>query len=284
MPLKIVTCRGIGEPMDHNMLSRVVANFPNTKHVELPWEADYGPVGLSGWKGEPYLRTTYAGSQMLLEEILKDDGFDSVVLGYSGGTDVILNALGSYTVFEQVKYVGMVAAPSAPGLERSGIRTHIASVHNQAQDLIWRYPVKWVSHPRDVICSAPSDSPLRDFASASEGFGLGDLDFWGRDILTKLATQKLGQFVLHPFSIPSIQRKYAQAYEDACGYLGVSKEAPWLPGPNYHTGYWFYQAMSGRTYLDDLALDLARAKKEYDEEETATYSIGLDIEQKGAVQ
>lgn len=243
--LRIITCRGIGESMTENLLSRVVAHFPNTEHVELPWEATYGAVG-GNLLGRSFAQATEWGENLLLMEL---DKGPALVFGYSGGAELAGNV--AYRGHPHLIGTGLVADPSSPRMtdnDKFGIRGERGAVYKSE--------VTWIGNEDDVICSCPEDSPLRAFAQASEGFSLADPEFFTRSVLKQLTTEEFGKKLLHPFSFKETAEAYGQAYVDACLYLGLNPQSPTLRGRCAHTDY--------TAQLDDLAWWGARQKYKYD--------------------
>lgn len=241
--MKLVTVRGIGEPLERNMLSQVVRHFPNTEHVELMWSAVYGPVNAQRRvDGESFAQATEYGEYLLRAEL---DKGPCLVVGYSGGAEVAGNiaARGHRNLVATV----LVADPSAPWSDNGcGIRG--------PRNFKYPQPVRWVSNPDDIICCCPWDSPLRIIAETSEAFSLGDPAAWGISILSKLTQQKFWDTLKRPFNIIGIQRRYEAAYEGACLYLGRDPRDPFRLGRNAHTDY----------NLDDASWWLARQKQAYE--------------------
>ena len=241
MAVRIITVRGIGEALDYNLLSQVTRHFPNTEHVELEWDAVYGPVG-GRWDGIPFGKATSWGEVLLEKEL---DKGPALVVGYSGGAEVAGNV--AQKGHKNIVATGLVSDPSAPEFwSGHGIKGRRPTTLPQ--------PARWESNRLDVICSAPKDSPLRAFAEVSEGFSLGDPEYWGHDLLQKINTDRFWEAMKHPLSVWNVWNRYETAYRDVCGYLGVRPENPSRIGVNHHTNY----------KLDDLAWWLATKKKDYE--------------------
>lgn len=240
--LRIITCRGINESIEHNMLSGVVLQFPNTEHVELPWEATYGAVG-GNILGRSFSQATEYGEHLLRAEL---DNGPALVFGYSGGAELAGNV--AKAGHRNIVGLGLVADPSNPNGRKNGIRG--------PRNIKGDFPINWVSNDDDVICSCPSDSPLRAFAKASEGFSLGDPMFFTLSVLRQLSTEKFRKYLFNPFAIASTGERYEEAYRDACLYLGINPANPFQVGRCAHTAY--------DQKIEDLAWWAARVKYDYD--------------------
>lgn len=213
---RLILCRGIGEPLHTGLLSRLPGLLA-ADHIDLPWTAQYGPVGREGPAGESFERSLAAGTRLLRAEL---DRGPAIVVGYSGGAALAGNL--AKTGHRNLVAVGLVADPLDPGTAR----THGIAGRRP----ITGPPVHRLRNLDDVICSCPADSPLRAIADTSAAFSLADPAAWGRDVLARLAARQVASILVQP-------AVYQRAYLDACRYLGVNPAAPWQQGRCAHTAY-----------------------------------------------
>lgn len=253
--MRLITVRGIGEPRSPhpNLLDRFAKHFPNYHRTDLDWSAVYGPVG-GDVLGESFVSAVARGEELLEEEIVTGGG-PAIIVGYSGGAEVVGNVVNralsrndakSNLLERSIVFAGLVADPSCPP-DRSGyygIRGYEnrAAARNSSR-------VGWASNPDDVICRCPADSPLRAIAAGSEGFALGDPKYWANDLISKLKRDTLWRWMLGD------RPRYEQAYRDACGYLGRNPANPLLFGRNTHRNY--------NNRIDTLAAQAAQQERTY---------------------
>lgn len=223
--MRVITVRGIGEPLSPipNLLDDFVRLLP-VQRFDLPWSAVYGPVG-GDVMGESFRSAIEAGERMLVAEIRKEP---CIVVGYSGGAELAGNVANYFWEHPNLVHVFLVSDPSAPPSRgRSGIR-YDAERRSAAEA---SRKVTWVSNPDDVICSCPSDSPLRAIAETTEAFSLGDPRVLASDLLPKLRSGRIWRWLIGD------PHRYEIAYRDACGYLGRDPRNPLNPGRCTHTDY-----------------------------------------------
>lgn len=116
MPRYVVTVRGIGEPMQANMLSQFVSRLGEgwRRHVEVAYPAAYGFVNGQGNPGAPnYEATKRLGRAQVQADLaiiaITDPAAIVVLAGYSAGADIVddLASSGIMAVFPQVKTAGV---------------------------------------------------------------------------------------------------------------------------------------------------------------------------------
>ena len=239
----LVTARGIGEPMDGNMLSRVVDHFPGTTHIELPWSASYGLVNRAGnLLGHSFKQALEYGDA-LFREVLDAHPEGVIAGGYSGGAALVGNRA-SYG-HPNLRAVFLVADPYAPPV--NGL-SGLAGVRNRPINV----PVLWKRDPKDVICNARKDSRLRYIADLSEAFSLGDIQGWFAEVAAGTQTDAIARLIRdrwaatlkNPFGAGKIWSDFALDISDAEGYLYRGD----------HTGYGVRREANGRTYLENTAI------------------------------
>lgn len=224
--MRLITVRGIGEPLEGNMLDHFAREFPHWERHELAWDATYGPVG-----GKLTGDSFNFAVQMAGIELIATIGASSepcVLVGYSAGAEIVGNYV--YRVGQpQVKAAVLVADPSAARNEylgRSGIRG--------ARNGTPHCPTLRIVNADDPICSCPEDSPLRAIAEATPAFSLGDPAAFTFDMARKLQPSNWRNWWRWLGGDPT---KYRLAYEQACGYMGVNPVDPTRVARNSHTDY-----------------------------------------------
>ncbi|MBE7193774.1 MAG: hypothetical protein INR66_14985, partial [Gordonia polyisoprenivorans] len=83
----------------------------------------------------------------------------------------------------------------------------------------------WVC-PHDIICRAPGDSPVRTFADQSAAFSIADPAAWGKDILSRLRTNRWQAIVANPLDVAASWRRYSAAVAGVSDYLGFAGHVP----------------------------------------------------------
>ncbi|AFR48018.1 cutinase family protein [Gordonia sp. KTR9] len=229
MPCYVVTVRGIGEPMDGNMLSQFVERLgAGWTHVEVDYPAAYAFVnGQRNPLAPDYDTTKRLGrAQVRIElAIIRAEHPDATVVlaGYSAGADIVddLAVSGIMSEFPQVKRCVAVANPSNPG--SNGLADYgIAAPERGRQHVDSR--VIPVNHPGDVICCCPPRSPLRVIATLTPRMQLADRSAWARDVLAKLGNPTVRAEIdrqLGAWWDPRNWGRYDRAAKDARGYLGL---------------------------------------------------------------
>ncbi|WP_123925670.1 hypothetical protein [Gordonia oryzae] len=208
---KVIRCRGIGEdPTGHDtMLEGVTDLIPGIETVELPWSAQYGPVGRAGLTGDDYLHALQQGVALALAEL---DRGPAALFGYSGGAQ--LAHMTAAHGHHNLQGVGFIADPAMP----KGIGPNYGVTGADPEPI--SVPKHWVWNPLDIICQCPADSPIRDVADFSESFSAQNFPGWTWDMLDDLRFgrwQVLGKYL---FISPVDQwRRWGAAIAGATGYL-----------------------------------------------------------------
>ncbi|MDF3280940.1 hypothetical protein [Gordonia sp. N1V] len=215
--MRILRCRGIGENPTGagTMLEGVTSQLSGYDVVEVPWAADYGPVGNGGALGIDYADSLARGVPMVRS--LLDVG-PAILLGYSGGAELarMVSAIGH----PHLRAAGFIADPAMPvgkGVPgRSGVTGHLYALPS--------VPMHWEYNPFDVICQCPADSPIRTISDISGRFSATNFPAWSWDMIDRLRSarwQVLGKYLL---ANPVQQwQRYSQAATDAIGYLNGSQ-------------------------------------------------------------
>ncbi|MGW0043362.1 alpha/beta fold hydrolase [Rhodococcus sp. NPDC003348] len=240
--ITVLTCRGIAEPLEANMLTNTTTLLDPTRFTtrEVPWEASYGPYPEPG--GSSFDKALADGRALLLD-MIADDPNPVVLLGYSGGAALAGNvaaeiARGLHPDLV-VRGVGLIADPLRPesaGLPGWGIAGR--------RSIGGAMPVWQIADPRDVICCCPANSPLRTLADQSAAFSLADPRAWVVDLLDRLRTRRWQAVLIEWWHPWTVWRQYSNAIDDVEGYLYRGD----------HTGY-ATRPMPGtdRTYCTVLA-------------------------------
>lgn len=253
-------CRGIGEHAGVGMLMGVPgANLPGLRDylnpayevLEVPWPANYGPVGQGDPVGSSYMANLNIGMiqiRDMLAELGPDD--DAILCGYSGGATLAGNyaEVASRPAWradwhgEKIAGVGLVADPmrppftaDAPGFGVGGER-----------DIDAPFPVFWAADPMDPITCLPENSPLRTIADQSwaMSFAPGEFPAWMGDLIDRLRTNRWQRVVIEWWNPLGVMRQYADAFAAADRYLFRGD----------HTSYAIRNIPGGDvTYLQDLA-------------------------------
>ncbi|AOE43820.1 lysin B [Gordonia phage Bantam] len=234
MKIRVIRIRGIGEPTEgRTMLHSVTAALPQDRYefVDLDWAAQYGPVGAKGMLGSDYETALNEGLARLLYLLAEKP---AVIIGYSGGAHLAHKA--AFLGHPNIVAAGFVADPAQPrGLANAGFG--ITGEHLPiARDL----PTRWIYNPRDIICCAPADSPLRTISDVTGKFGVYNFSAWGWDIIDRLKTGRWQTFAKHIFADPGYQlERYNLAIQGAGGYLGrFEHETAYLTGRTRQLAIW----------------------------------------------
>ncbi|QGH75844.1 lysin B [Gordonia phage Syleon] len=178
--MRIILCRGIGEPASSPMLRTVTTEILKLGYVpevvNLPWKAQYGPV--PDPLGDDFHDALAHGKELLRREL---DKGPAVVLGYSGGAQLA----GDFVVdigHHNLIALGLVADPGQPkGATGNYSRWGITGAR-----IPFGTPTAWIADPNDGIPLCPANSPLRTLADQSEKFSLIDPVAWGFGLWIKL--------------------------------------------------------------------------------------------------
>lgn len=200
--MRIVRVRGIGEPMEGNLLSHITRLIPGVEVVELPWSAQYGPFPKV--TGISFSASTGAGQAMLLREL---DNGPAVVLGFSGGAAVSGNV--ARIGHRNLRGTVLVADPLQPDF---GSGSFGIAGQREAPNARWFYRLD------DPIPMCPRYSPLRTFADQSAAFALGDPAAWVGDLVDRLNKQRWQQIAVRWWEPMSVWQQYSRAVVDLRNY------------------------------------------------------------------
>lgn len=233
MTVVLLKARGIGEPLNRNMLTGLSDRLPkdSIKHENINYPASYGAVPKPGLS---FLASLDIGARMTKERIENADaGTHFILAGYSAGAELMGNftAAADNNILKKILGVYLVADPSMP---KSALNTRKYGIRGE-RHIPRQVKVKWSADPKDVIplCS-PKPSPLRDIADYSPNIGLGSrLDWLG--IYSRINNRT----VQGGFGIPD----FNEAFKEAYGYL--------VGGD--HVGYNSRREPNGKVYLQNGA-------------------------------
>jgi len=208
--MKVITVRGISEPIDSPMLTNVTKLIRNAEVVPIPYSAQYGPV--PNPVGMSFRSTVAQGEEMLDAEL---DKGPAVVLAYSAGSVIAGNIASRW--HPNIRAVGLLSDP----LRHPGDGGPKGGWGIAGKRLIgnWPYPVWQMADPADVITCCPANSPLRTIADQSAAFSLVDAKAWGWDLVERLRQQRWQATIRDWRNIREVWTAYSAAIEGAQGYL-----------------------------------------------------------------
>ncbi|WP_188492035.1 hypothetical protein [Williamsia phyllosphaerae] len=176
---------------------------------ELPWSASYGVVPLPF--GQSFAASVAQGELLLRREL--DNNGPAIILGYSGGAAVAGNVADQG--HRNIIAVGLIADPFQPeSVTRNG-KFGVAG----SREIRNTKHVKWVWNPRDMICQADRNSPIRTVADATARMSLKNPDEWKNDLLTRITKRKWQEIRRHPLDFRALVADALQAKEDVESYL-----------------------------------------------------------------
>ncbi|QIG58792.1 lysin B [Gordonia phage DatBoi] len=234
MKTRVIRIRGIGESAKGvTMLHAVTGAIPEQdryEFVDLDWAAQYGPVGAKGMLGVDYETAINEGLARLFELLAEKP---AVIVGYSGGAHLAHKA--AFLGHRNIIAAGFLSDPAQPrGLADAGF-----GITGEYLPILQEIPTRWVYNPRDIICCAPADSPLRTLSDATGKFGVYNFSAWGWDIIDRLKTGRWQSFAKHLLADPGYQlQRYNKAIEGAVGYLGIEHDTAYLTGRTRQLGAW----------------------------------------------
>ena len=230
--MKVILCRGIGEPANgRTMLHGVVDFLPKSwQVVNQQLKPEYGFVG-GPFFGQSFANTYAEGYRALMEELEKGP---AIVLGYSAGA-----AFAGAVKHRNVIAVGLLADPFQPvGVSSNGKYGLAGSRAN------YHPKVKWVYDPTDMICQSPADSPIRTIADQTSHMSFANINEWVTDLVSRLTTGRWQAVRRQWWNPLAVSRQYSEAISGAIGYL--------KPGGD-HTSYQVRRQSNGKTYTQNLA-------------------------------
>ncbi|NKV45440.1 hypothetical protein GS926_14925 [Rhodococcus hoagii] len=218
--ITVLSCRGIGEPLQGNMCSAVTRRLDPTRFrvIEVPWTASYGPVPLPF--GPAFDESLRAGRELLLR-MIDEDPNPVLLLGYSGGAALAGNVAAEVGrgLHPHLELAGtaLISDPFMPWAESPTPEEKwgIAGGRYIPGD----FPVWWAADPADAICCCPANSPLRTIADQTRSFSLSNLLGWGVDLVGRLKRQEWQQVAIDWRNRDEVHAIYRQAAHDLDGYL-----------------------------------------------------------------
>lgn len=259
--ITIIMCRGIGETRHDNLLWNhlrpLLAVHPgrSIRFVDLPWPAQYGPVG--GGPGHSYSVNLGVGMDMLRDEVDFAERYFTIggpnevfLVGYSAGATLVGN-YGGGDGLRRVRGIGLVADPMRP--RGTGAAGYVApgwgvggerALDSNHVEHGW-----WISDPRDIITSCPDRSPLGTIADQSwaMSFAPGEFPAWIGDLVDRVKKRRWQPSAIDWRDPLGTVKRYAQAVDGATGYLFRGEHT------SYASRVYPGAVMSGTTYIETLA-------------------------------
>lgn len=235
--ITLLWCRGIGESIGGGMLSGVEGHLnDNVRTIEVPWPAQYGPVGQGGFDGMSYEEALGEGRRQILKAIA-DDPYPVILAGYSGGAALVGNVAqeigqGDHPNLE-VWGVGFVADPNQPeGVAHNEMFGVAGSRRISGMKTHWEYDL------RDPIPCTPALSPLRTLADQSYAMSLADPVAWGQDLVNRMVRGRWQPSAWNWRDIIGSIRRYSRAAGRAAFYLNGGHYRSYVPGSQIRLANW----------------------------------------------
>lgn len=248
MKKTVLVARGINDPAGTGMLSNVTKHLDPGEYeiAEINYPAAYGPV--SGFWGvsfnESMLIMQYAATLGLS---VADRG-RVFLLGYSAGAyglgDLVADLIAADSpLLDRIAGVGLLADPKQPlSAAPAGLAKHgIAGSRPIVTD---RFPVWWLSDPRDPIPLLELNSPLRPIPDLTAELSFRDVDAWRKDVRRRLLARQVQQFLVNLNNIPGVLADFRAAGDALGRYLGAdhtSYAVRNLPGTDVTYCEWLAQ-------------------------------------------
>ncbi|MBM4525157.1 hypothetical protein GS462_11115 [Rhodococcus hoagii] len=224
MKKTVLVARGINDLVDAGMLSNVTRHLDPAEYeiVELRHPAEYGPA--SGFWGASFNESMQVLKWLATEYLDAERPGRVFLLGYSAGAfglgDLVAELLGANSpLIDRILGVGLLADPKQPlaaapaGLAKYGIAGSRPIVTD-------RFPVWWVSDPRDPIPLTELNSPLRPIPDLTAQMSFRDVNAWRRDVRRRLLARQVQQFAVNLHDIPGVLADFRAAVDALGRYLG----------------------------------------------------------------
>lgn len=244
----VLVARGINDPLVTGMLSNVTSRLDPAQYeiVELRYPAQFGPA--SGFWGAAFYESLRVLKRLAIDALNEADWRSVYLLGYSAGAfglgDLVAELIRLKSpLLDRILGVGLLADPKQPlSAAPNGLAKHgIAGSRSIATD---RFPVWWVSDPRDPIPLLELNSPLRPIPDLAAEMSFRDVDAWRKDVRRRLLTRQVQQFVINLNDIPGVLADFRAALDALGRYLGpdhTSYAIRKYPGTNVTYCQWLAQ-------------------------------------------
>lgn len=224
MKKTVLVARGINDPIDTGMLSNVTRHLDPAEYeiVELQYPAEYGFA--SGFWGASFNESMQILNRLAVTALNEADWRSVFLLGYSAGAyglgDVAAELLASDSpLLDRILGVSLLADPKQPlaaapaGLAKYGIAGSRPIITD-------RFPVWWVSDPRDPIPLTELNSPIRPIPDLTAQMSFRDVNAWRRDVRRRLLARQVQQFAVNLNNIPGVLADFGAAVDALGRYLG----------------------------------------------------------------
>jgi len=229
--MKVITVRGISEPIESPMLANVTKLIRNAEVAPIPYSAQYGPV--PRLTGMSFDRTVAQGESLLRAEL---DKGPAVVLAYSAGALIAGNV--AARGHRNIRAVGLISDPMRSTTTADGTWGIAGN-----RWIPGTFPVWQMADPKDVITCCPANSPLRTVSDQSSAFSLVDPLAWSWDLVERLRQQRWQATIRDWRNLREVWAAYSAAIDGAQGYLFARD----------HVSYGKRIYRDGRTYCEWLA-------------------------------
>lgn len=248
MKKTVFVARGINDRTFVGMLSNVTKHLDpySYDYTEVNYPAAYGPV--SGFWGASFNESMRILKATAAEGLAAAGPGSVFLLGYSAGAygigDLVDELIATNSpLLDRIAGVGLLADPKQPlAAAPNGLAKHgIAGSRPIVTD---RFPVWWLSDPRDPIPLLELNSPLRPIPDLTAELSFQDVDAWRKDVRRRLLARQVQQFVVNLNNIQGVLADFRAAGDALGRYLGAdhtSYAARKLPGTDVTYCEWLAQ-------------------------------------------